>query len=184
MQSDGGTGTDITLVPRTSHLITFSEYGVGTIITNQYQSDGVVFSEDPVKNKTTGKTTYVPCEIYDDSADPTSPALANFAHGDYSGPIIGHFVDPNTGANGTVTQFSFDAGYFDNAGSTEVEWFNAKHKLIGSMREETLGVRSFQHCQRHADLQLRSRLDIEGVKRFQLRQLDRRQGDGVTARRT
>jgi hypothetical protein len=146
VQSDGGTGTDISLIPQSSHLITFSEFGfssIGTIITNQYQDDGVVFASDPVKNKITGKTTDTPCEIYYDPADPTSSAVANFAHGDFSGPIIGHFVDPNTGAKGTVTQFSFDAGYFDNLGSTEVEWFDAKQKLIGSTREETRGYDHF-----------------------------------------
>jgi hypothetical protein len=141
VQSDGSTGVDVSLVPRGSTEITFSEYAIGTIIKDQYQKDGVVFLVDKVKSG--GKTTYSPCEIYADDADPTSPALANFAHGDYSGPILGKFVDPNTGANGTVKQFSFDAGYFNDTGTTLVEWFNAKHKMIGEEKDTTLGYEHF-----------------------------------------
>jgi hypothetical protein len=122
-----GDGTEIILTPRASKVITFSEYAVGTVITNQYKSYGVIFTSHPL--------------IVGDNADPTSPALA--ANTQYNGPIAGYFCDPNTGSHATVNEFEFDAGYFNNIGSTEIEWFGKKGQLLGKLYDESYGYQHF-----------------------------------------
>jgi hypothetical protein len=80
--------------------ITFSEYPVGTVITNQYASLGIIFSG--------GSSAGSPF-ITTDASNPTSPVLSGSPL--FNGPIQGSFVDAN-GKPATVTQFQLDAGYF------------------------------------------------------------------------
>ena len=125
--SDNNGGTAVTVHVRPPTDLTFSEFPVDTTITNQYQSEGVVFSGGDF--------------IADDGADPTSPALSGSPL--YSGPIHGQFVDYYTGAQGTVKTFSFDAGYFNSLHSTKITWYNAAGGVIGSETNAHLGYEHF-----------------------------------------
>ena len=125
--SDASGGTEIRLLPKGWSLITFSEYPEDTTITNQYRKDGVVFTSK--------------CFIIPDSADPTSLALSGTPK--FEGAIKAKFVDPTTGKQGAVKEFSFDAGYFDSAHSTRVSWYNLAGKLIGTETDPHLGYEHF-----------------------------------------
>src|SRR5689334_14835306 len=59
--------------------LTFSEFAVGTAITNQYQPQGILFGGDSPF-------------ITNDSASPTSPVLSGTPA--FQGAIEGSFVDP------------------------------------------------------------------------------------------
>lgn len=88
-----------------SYTISFSEFPVGTAITTNYADKGLLFASGAF--------------ITDDGANPTSPVLS--ATPKFQGSVTGAFVDPNDSSkNATVKWLSFDAGYFDDLGSTEV----------------------------------------------------------------
>ena len=126
LYGDGHMGVDVAVVPDASKVITFSELPVGTTITNQYQKDGVIFTSNP--------------SIEDNSYDPTSPALAGSA--DFNGPIAGYFCNPSNGQHATVEEFQFDAGYFNNLHSTEIEWFRTNGQTLGKQYDQ---VYAYQH---------------------------------------
>ena len=111
--------------------ITFSEYPVGTVITNQYASLGIIFSG--------GSSAGSPF-ITTDASNPTSPVLSGSPL--FNGPIQGSFVDAN-GKPATVTQFQLDAGYFDDLGSTQLTWFDSSGNVIGSQTNSELGIETF-----------------------------------------
>ncbi len=109
-------------------LITFSEFAVGTPITDQYKSKGIIFG---------GNSPF----ITTDSSNPTSPVLSGSPR--FNGTITGTFVNPTTGRLATVNEFALDAGYFDNLGSTELSWYDSKGKLIGTALDSIIGIQHF-----------------------------------------
>lgn len=109
--------------------ITFSEFPLGTSITNQYQSRGIIFG---------GSGPF----ITRDGANPTSPVLSGTPR--FEGAISGSFVDATTGKATVVESFSFDAGYFDNFGSTRIQWFDPKGAVLGQKLNPALGVQSIK----------------------------------------
>lgn len=89
--------------------ITFDEYPVGTIVTDQYSDEGVLFS---------GPDANSPVYTAADGADPTSPALSGTPL--FTGSVYGTFVEPGTSTPVAVDNFSIDVGYIDDPGSTQV----------------------------------------------------------------
>jgi hypothetical protein len=108
-------------------IITFSEFPVGTSITNQYQTDGIVF---------TGDNPY----ITTDGSNPTSPVLSGTPR--FQGSITGTFFVPGTTApqRTGVLAFSVDVGYIDNPNSVEVVYFDIKGKRLGSLLASAFGI--------------------------------------------
>jgi hypothetical protein len=109
--------------------ITFGEYALGTHIGTQYANRGIVFAgDDPY--------------IWTDGANPTSPVLSGSPL--YRGAIEGRFVDPSDGTTPTIVQsFSLDAGYFDEIGSTRIEWFDPSGKKLGQRTNTHYGIERF-----------------------------------------
>jgi Dockerin type I domain len=114
-----------------SQAITFSEFPVGTRISNQYSTlwnKDVVFGPDPAT-------------ITIDSSTPTSPVLSGVPR--FSGPISGYFVDPGSGKNMTIASFNFTAGFFDKVGSTRVTWYDPTGAVLGQVINERNGAETF-----------------------------------------
>ncbi|EHM01814.1 type I secretion target GGXGXDXXX repeat-containing domain protein [Acetobacteraceae bacterium AT-5844] len=102
-----------------SQTITFSEYALGT--TNP------AFSFEDNTVTTNGV-------IVSDSAQPASPVLA--ANRSYLGPVFVYFENP-------VETVSVDVGYFDNLGSTRIEFRDAAGNVVASYDNTMLGVSTF-----------------------------------------
>lgn len=113
-----------------SYVITFSEYSVGTYITNQYQYVGIIFGGDAP-------------QIHHDGANPTSPVLAGTIPSVFSGNITGTFVLPGTDIPTTVCSFEFDAGWFNSIGSTSIEWFDIYGNSLGLVYNSQIGIEHF-----------------------------------------
>ena len=111
-----------------SNVITFSEFPIGTSINNQYQDIGIIFG---------GSSPF----ISSDGANPTSPVLSGTPR--FQGEIMGRFVEPGTDRPTVVQSFSFDAGYFDEFGSTRIEWFDPDGKKLGQLINSHLGIERF-----------------------------------------
>jgi hypothetical protein len=106
--------------------ITFSEFPVGTVITNQYQALGVTFSgaagDPPV--------------IADDSAMPDSPILSP------NPPYAGDFYINFIGDAGVDVQF--DSGSWDYPlGLGTIDVYDTSSVLVASLTDTTLGVEHF-----------------------------------------
>ncbi|MGZ4390532.1 MAG: hypothetical protein ACXVRK_00200 [Gaiellaceae bacterium] len=115
------------LVPEGSHLITFDEFPVGTLITTQYASDGVLFSGTPGPF------------ITDDSANPTSPVLSPGAG--FSGTLDIEFVSPADGTSpASVASVAFDVGYLDSLGGVTISTYDIDGNPIDSFATNTLGI--------------------------------------------
>jgi len=99
-----------------TEAITFSEFPTGTSINNQYQDIGVIFG---------GASPF----ITTDGANPTSPVLSGSPI--FQGDITGKFVEPGTDRPTVVQSFAFDAGYFDEFGSTRIEWASSAESVDG-----------------------------------------------------
>lgn len=111
-----------------STTITFSEYPVDTQISTQYRDVGIFFGgSGPV--------------IRTDEANPTSPVLSGTPT--FEGDITGSFVEPGTDRPTVVQSFTFDAGYFDEFGSTRIEWFDPDGKKLGQRINSELGIERF-----------------------------------------
>jgi len=110
--------------------ITFSEYSLGTTITNQYESDGLLFSGDAADSN-------VAPAIANDSGNPTSPVLSG-GEG-FGSDIEGSFVVPGTTTIGVDDDFSFELGYIDDPGSTSVFFYGPDEQLLGSVTPNTTG---------------------------------------------
>jgi GDSL-like Lipase/Acylhydrolase family len=89
-------------------VITFDDFAVGTVITNQYQSKGVRF----------GGSVF----IANDSAQPTTPVLSGTPL--FAGPVSGSFVNPANGLLVTQYGFTVDVGYINNPGSVKITAFD------------------------------------------------------------
>lgn len=105
-------------------LITFSEFAVGTIITNQYAAWGVTFSAGPGA---------LPI-IANDGAMPDSPVLS--PNPPYAGAFEMNFV------SGTMV-VEFDSGYWDTQGSGVISVYDAADALIGTYTNAGTGVQHF-----------------------------------------
>lgn len=113
---------------RFNTIITFNNNPVGTVFTDQAKSLGIIFG---------GDTPF----ITTDGANPTSPVLSGTPK--FFGAIEGYFVDPSTGAVRTVDGFSLDAGYFDEAGTTRLTWYDKNGKIISSATNNKTGIQTF-----------------------------------------
>ncbi len=115
--------------PPSAVTITFSEFPVSTVITNQYaKDDGIVFQ---------GSSGADAQFIANDAANPDSPELSGTPQ--FAGDVGAHFVLPNTKQPATVDSVSMDVGYIDNPGSTEVNAFDSNGALLGSVVANQMG---------------------------------------------
>src|SRR3974390_1698677 len=89
-------------LPASATTLTFSEFAVGTVVTNQYAPQGVVFS---------GLTGNAPI-IANDGAMPGFPVLIP------TPPFAGDFQWTFTGG---ATGVQFDSGAWDNLGTAVVD---------------------------------------------------------------
>ena len=120
----------LTHVIQGNDVITFSEYPVGTAITNQYASQGIVFGGDNPF-------------ITTDGANPTSPVLSGTPL--FVGNIEGQFVDPSDGTTPIVVEsFKLDAGYFDELNSTRIEWFDPNGVKLGQKTNSQFSIETFE----------------------------------------
>ena len=108
-------------------LITFSEFPINRAISDQYKNKGIVFG---------GSGPFITV----DGANPTSPVLSGTPR--FEGNISGNFIDPESSQPTVVESFSFDAGYFDNYGSTRIQWFDPQGKILGQRINSKLGIES------------------------------------------
>jgi len=114
-----------------SELITFSEYTEWTEITNQYANRGIIFGSD-------NNVPFIVTPLGE-----TDPVLSGRPQ--YYGAIEGRFVDPNDGVTPmTVSSFSLDAGYFDQMGSTKIEWFGPNDHKLGEQTNSIIGYHHFE----------------------------------------
>lgn len=110
-------------------VITFSEFSLGTFITNQYQDRGVIFG---------GDSPFISV----DGSNPTAPVLSGSPR--FSGAIEGRFVVPESGEAAVVESFSFDAGFFNAFGSTRVLSYSPEGEVIEQQINPSLGIPRFQ----------------------------------------
>ena len=101
------------------NTITFSEFSIGTT--------------DPTFTFT-DNTVYTTGVIVSDGAQPASPAIA--ANSSYTGPVFIYF-------DHAVTSVTLDAGYFNNLGSTRIEFRDQLGHVIQSYHNTGLGVLTF-----------------------------------------
>jgi len=101
------------------NTITFSEFSLGTV--------------DPTFTFT-DNTVYTTGVIVNDGAQPASPVIA--ANSSYTGPVFIYFDHP-------VTSVTLDVGYFDNEGSTRIEFRDQLGNVIQSYHNTDLGVLTF-----------------------------------------
>lgn len=113
-----------------SEPITFSEFPLGTAVSNQYANKGILFSGDSPFIST-------------DGSNPTSPVLSGTPQ--FRGDIEGTFVDPTDGKTPVVVEsFTLDAGYFDELASTRIEWFDPAGKRLGQRTNTGYGIERFK----------------------------------------
>lgn len=99
--------------------ITFSERSVGT--------RNPTFSFDENTVRTSG-------QIVRDGAQPASPSFA--ANSNYFGPVFLFFER-------AVTSVSLAAGYFDNLGSTRIEFLDGSGRVLSSILNSAFGVQTY-----------------------------------------
>ncbi|MGE0697971.1 MAG: hypothetical protein AB7O57_02640, partial [Hyphomicrobiaceae bacterium] len=99
-------------------FISFSEagYGLGTV------NPTYVFSDNTVRFQGV---------IVSDGAQPATPVIA--ANTSYLGPVTFQFDVP-------ATTLTFDAGYFNQLGSTTFRFYDANGQLLGQSLSSQLGV--------------------------------------------
>lgn len=114
-----------------SFTITFSEFAVGTNISSQYLDKGVLFAS--------GAGTPF---ISPDGSNPTAPVLSGTPQ--FQGPITATFVAPgNASSPASTRQLTFDAGYFDEIGSTQVTFLDINNASLGTFSNTGTGIRTF-----------------------------------------
>ena len=115
------------LVPTGSHFITFSEFPVGTSITTQYGSEGVVFSGTPGPF------------ISLDAANPTAPVLSPGAG--FLGTLNMEFVSPADGTTpASVSSVEFDIGFMDILGGATISTYDIDGNLLATFATTQLGI--------------------------------------------
>ncbi|MCZ4258119.1 calcium-binding protein [Sulfitobacter sp. G21635-S1] len=100
----------------------------------------ITFSEQPrfTTNPTfefDNNTVTTVGQIVSDGAQPQSPVIA--ANTSYRGPVFLYFENP-------VNYVSLDVGYFDNVGSTRIEFRDAAGNVIHVAHNSGLGVLTFE----------------------------------------
>ncbi|WAP69471.1 hypothetical protein [Jiella pelagia] len=113
--------------------LSFSEQSLGTV--------NPIFQFDDFSVYTSGL-------IRTDSANPTSPVLAGSS--DFSSPIVVYFSE-------MVESIAFDAGYFDNLGSTAISIFGAGGVEIQRFYNDGYGIENFSFS------------SLEGIEGFYVR---------------
>jgi len=106
--------------------ITFSEFPVGTDITNQYAPDNVLFSPGPIGNADP--------IIADDSAMPNSPVLS--PNPPFAGDFFMTFPTPIAGV-------VFDSGYWDELQTGVIDVYGPGDVLLETLTNQGLGVFTF-----------------------------------------
>jgi hypothetical protein len=129
-----GTQSPADAAPTESGTITFSEFGVGTRITDQYRDHGVIFTGQGLTVEEDRSTPF----INPDGSNPTSPVLS----GDplFQGPITGVFTDPATNGPFQTDGFSLDVGYIDNRDSVEIAYFDIDGNKLGAVTANHFGI--------------------------------------------
>lgn len=109
-------------------VITFSEFPLGTTVSDQYADRGIVFAGDAPF-------------ISIDGANPTAPVLSGTPQ--FQGAIEGRFVDPRDGTTPVVVAgFSLDAGYFDAIGSVRLAWYGPDGSRRGQLIASVIGIQT------------------------------------------
>jgi hypothetical protein len=118
-----------------ANAITFSEFPINTYITTQYIDRGFVFGGDTPR-------------IVEDGASSNSPVLSGIPI--FQGTIECYFIEPQDPNNiqyaltpVTATAFSIDAGYFNEVGTTLIEWFDAAGNKMGECLNTQTGFQTF-----------------------------------------
>jgi hypothetical protein len=104
-------------------LLTFSEFPVGTVVTNQYAADGILFAA------LTGNPP-----IIANGAFPTSPVLS--PNPPFSGDFQWTFPSGATGVQ-------FDSGFWNNLGTAVVDVFNTSNVLAAALTNTSTGIFHF-----------------------------------------
>lgn len=114
-----------------SFVITFSEFAQGTAISSQYSAKGVRFSSG------SGYPFISP-----DGSNPTAPVLSGAPQ--FQGPITATFIAPADPATAVATtQLAFEAGYFDEIGSTQVTFLDINNASLGTVSNPGRGINTF-----------------------------------------
>ncbi len=120
-----------TISPQNSETITFSEYPINTLISDQYAGQGIIFGGDNNPFIST------------DSSNPTSPVLSGSPK--FRGAIEGAFVNPSDGTTPVIVEsFTLDAGFFDEFGSTRIEWFDPNGIKLGQRTNLQFGIEKIE----------------------------------------
>ncbi len=107
-------------------IITFSEFPIGTSISNQYGNRGILFG---------GAAPFITM----DGANPSSPVLSGSPI--FRGSIGGTFVEPEDGETPRIVEsFKLDAGFFDELRSTRLEWFDPEGNKLGQRANSQFGI--------------------------------------------
>ena len=109
-------------------LITFDEFPVGTMISNQYAGLGVIFHPGNV-------TPRLP-QISWNGAMPTQPVLRPTGEPDYyvfQGDFWIQFTTP-------VVEVQFDSGYWDGVGTAVIDVYDPYMNLLANLSNTTTGV--------------------------------------------
>lgn len=114
-----------------SNTLSFSEFPVNTFITDQYANKGAVFSGS-------GAGPF----ITTDGANPSSPVLSGSPR--FFGSIEAKYVDPeDKNIDATATEVAFDAGYFDEVGTTTVTYYSLDSRVLGTQTNSQFGIQRF-----------------------------------------
>ncbi len=119
-------GLLVASAPALATTLTFSEFPVGTVITNQYAAQGVLFA---------GVAGGSPPIIANDGAMPDSPVLSPnppFA-GDF---LISSFI-------GGAVGVQFDSGFWNTVGTGAINVFSPAHVLLAHLTNSVTGVEHF-----------------------------------------
>ena len=109
-------------------VITFDEYPLGTLISNQYAGVGVLFLPGNI-------TPRLP-QISMNGAMPTQPVLRPTGEPDYyvfQGDFWMKFPSP-------VTYVEFDSGYWDNPGNAKIDVYDPSMNLLANLTNPGTGV--------------------------------------------
>ena len=118
----------VTVAGAANAAITFSEYPVGTVISNQYAGQGVLFSAGTV-------TPRLP-QISMDGAMPTEPVLRPTGEPDYytyQGDFWMEFPVP-------ASDVTFDSGYWDGVGTGVIKVYDPGMNLLANLSNTSTGV--------------------------------------------
>ena len=118
----------VTVAGAANAAINFSEYPVGTVISNQYAGQGVLF--------TAGNDTPRLPQISWDGAMPTEPVLRPTGEPDYfmyQGDFWMQFPMP-------AINVTFDSGYWDGVGTGVIKVYDPSMNLLASLSNTTTGV--------------------------------------------